>query len=249
MAEAVERLKQIEKGDWQGCRTATKALAEIGHPQVVELLIAALNDGKWHVRYNIAHALGEIGDLRAVEPLGIAYKEWGWLHRSVAAFSLWQLGNPDRVGMSARNEGNITLPLQILSATALTDVQKLNSLHVLIGVVVHIGGIDRDPVWVRYGIDNVQTFCQNLCLQDDTEESVKQGAEAVLAELKNRTSANTLLRSASCEPKKERQELLRGVSGQKDTTPPEELLRPLATSAEKASSGKRGILSRIFRRR
>ena len=73
---------------------------------------------------------------------------------------------------------------------------------------------------------NVQTFCESLCGRVDTEESVKRGAESVLAEMRNRAAAGVLLRASSRDKAREPQELLRSVSGETDPTPPDELLRP-----------------------
>ena len=44
------------------------ALCEIGEP-AVEILINALKDGEWRLRWHSAEILGEIKDDRAVKPL------------------------------------------------------------------------------------------------------------------------------------------------------------------------------------
>jgi hypothetical protein len=247
-AEALKYIHALKNEDWQVRFSAAEALAKIGDPQAVEPLLAVLWDVKWRVRYVAAWALGEIGDLRAVEPLGAAYQEWGLRHRYSAALALWHLGNLDRSDKWIRQRENLGLPLQILSSTTLTPIQKLNSLQALIGVIVTIGGMDRKPVSISYDIDDVQTFCEKVCRKSDTKPLVKQGAKAVLAELENRAYARTLLRSGERDDSREQQELLRTASRQADTAPSDELLRSAEPSSEPADRARPGILSRIFKR-
>jgi hypothetical protein len=248
-AETLKYIHALENEDWQIRFSAAEALAKIGDPQAVEPLLGALRDVKWRVRYVAAWALGEIGDLRAVEPLGAAYQEWGLRHRYSAALALWHLGNVDRSDTWIRQRENLGLPLQILSSTTLTPIQKLNSLQTLIGVIITIGGIDRKPVSITYDIEDVQSFCEKVCRKPDTKPLVKQGAKAVLAELENRKYARTLLRSGERDDAREQQELLRTTSSQPDPAPSDELLRSAEPSSEPADRARPGILSRIFKRK
>jgi len=47
---------------------AASSLVKIGEPAGL-LLVDALHDDDWHVRWHAAEVLGEIGDIRAVKPL------------------------------------------------------------------------------------------------------------------------------------------------------------------------------------
>jgi len=236
LAEAQEYIALLEDADWQVRLSAVEALAKIRDLQTVVPLLALLKDKKWQVRYGVARALGQTGDLRAVEPLAYSCREWRW-RRYDAAIALRLLGG-------------FELPFMILSAVTLSSAQKLNSLQSLIGVEPPVPGFgDPRHRWRAFAIDNVQTFCEAVRDDASTAESIKDEAEAVLTELHNRANVQTLLRASVLEQTQERQELLRGVSGESVTTTPVELLRPSVVAEEQINREKAGILSRIFKRK
>jgi hypothetical protein len=237
--EVAVYIKELEDKNWTVRFYAARALAKSEDPQAIEALHAALKNNSRNVRFTAVYALAGIGDLHAVEPLIIAYKEWWrWLDRNSTAGLLFHIAGYE-------------LPRRILSSMEFTPAQKLDFLEGLIGIVYR----DRIPeekelFYVHsYGIDSVQAFCEEICRQIDSEESVKQGAEEVLQELRNRPDAKTLLRASVAELAQERKELLRGASGQLGAAPSEEQLRPSENVAEQTSHGKLGFLSRLFRRK
>ena len=83
--EALPRLRDLalEDEDPMARMWAIGALADIGDPKGVELILPMLLDPSWRVRYTAAMALGELGDPRAAEPLRSARKRlrrnpWEW---------------------------------------------------------------------------------------------------------------------------------------------------------------------------
>ena len=236
--EVAAHIKELEDKHWRVRFDAAMALAKSKDPSALEALYAAIQNKKSNVRYDVAWALSLKGDLRAVEPLGIAYREW-WRFpdRNTIAKLLFQIAGDE-------------LPYWILSSPEFTTAQKLNFLEGLIGIVYRERAPEEKERWYihNYKIDNVQTFCEELCRQEDTEESVKQGAEAVLAELRNSPDAKTLLRASTCNKYGEAEELLRGVTGQSYSTPPGEHLRPSDTEVPRIHPEKPGILYRILHR-
>ncbi|MCW3052943.1 MAG: lyase domain protein repeat-containing protein [Chthonomonadales bacterium] len=237
-AEAAAHMKELEDKNWRVRFDAAMALAKLKDPWALEALYAAIQNKKSNIRYDVAWALASIGDLRAVEPLGVAYKEW------------WRLSERNSIAKLLFQIGGEELPYRLLSSTMLTAVQKVNSLEGLMGIVYRERVPYEKELWYLhdYGIDNVQTFCERLCRQKDTKESVKGGAKAVLAELQNRANASMLLRASTRNEPGEAAELLRGATGESTASPPEELLRPSETSSEQSSPTKPGILSRLFKR-
>ena len=226
--------------DWYIRIAATVALGQLGDIRAVGSLCAALEDTDAPVRSSAAAALGQIGDVWAVEALCAASKDKEADVRRSAATALDSLGTAD------------TLPLKVLSSTTMTPAQLLGSLQSLVEMP---GRISRTAVTPRnmkpktfhYTIRNVQAYCETLCRGRDTEECVRLGAAAVLAELQNRAAAAVLLRASQSTAPQEKAELLRGASGLPDPTPSEELLRA-ATSSETPNAEKPRLLSRIFRR-
>jgi HEAT repeat protein len=83
--EALPRLRELAVDDEDATARmwAIGALADIGDPDGVELILPMLLDRSWRVRYTAALALGELGDPRAAEPLRAARKRlrhnpWEW---------------------------------------------------------------------------------------------------------------------------------------------------------------------------
>ncbi len=208
---------------------AGNALVKIGEPSVLALcveLIAVSRD----TRTAAALALGQIRDVRAVEPL--CYALQNEYVRPSATIALRQIGN-DKV-----------LPLRVLSSPHLMPAQRLKTLEALTGAWSLFVATE-----FPYRIGDVRKFCENLCRQVDTQESVKRGAEEVLTELRNRADAKTLLRAGVRNEPHEVEELLRGASGQSKQTAPGELLRSSDASSEPPQPEQPGKLSRIFKRR
>jgi hypothetical protein len=219
-SEAQEHIQALGAEDWQVRLSAARALATMRDPQAVAPLLMLL----------------KAGNLRAVEPLAYACKQWRW-RRHEAANALRELGGGK-------------LPFLILSSITLSPEQKLNSLQALIGVEIPVPGFGSPQYrWRAFAIDNVQTFCEAVRYDASVAESIKHGAEAVLTELQNRANLQTLLRASGSEATQERQELLRGVSAESETTPPDELLRPSEAVIAERNREKPRILSRIFKRK
>ena len=241
--------------------SVTRALVKIGEGSVL-LLCVALKNQEHCVRYTAANALGEIGDIQAVEPLCVALKDVYVYVRHAAASALVQIGEGSILALCAAlkdkdysirhtaasalaNFGDATtLPLRILSTSIFTTEQRLNALETLSGVWSR-----RPGTYLPYKIGNVQKFCEDLCRQVDIEESIKCGAEAVLAEWRQRADATELLRTKTHNEPREAEELLRAASGSSGKAPPEELLRSADAPVEQTSTEKTGMLSRIFRRK
>jgi len=66
-------------------------LADEGDPQVVQALIAALNDENEWVRWRAAQSLGKLGDKRAIEPLIETLQDSVWRVRLAAVQALRKL--------------------------------------------------------------------------------------------------------------------------------------------------------------
>jgi HEAT repeat protein len=66
-------------------------------PAAVERLVAALRDDRWRVRESAARALGLIGDKRAVDGLIAALRDRDGTVRTVAAEALGRLGDPKAI--------------------------------------------------------------------------------------------------------------------------------------------------------
>jgi len=233
--------------DWYVRIAAAKAMGKIGDARTVEPLIAALEDTYASVREYAAEALGAIGDVRAVEALAAAYHGKDWAGRSAPALALWQIGDAT------------TLPLRILAAETLTPVQKLDALEALHGIDHRIPQSGAKELVIQYAFGSLEALCRRLCRANSKTpadvrsrtEDVRRGAEAVLAELKQRAQGDVLLR-ASAQPERqerEKQELLRGVSGAVESTPPDELLRSSDGSDASPPAKRSGWLSWILRRR
>ena len=240
-AQAVEALiVALQEEEPQVRFYAAWALWQLADARAVAPLCAALGDGVSEVRSAAAFALGRLGDVRAVVPLCTVFRGSDRTVRYPAAAALWEIGNA------------AALPLRILSATTLTPAQKLHSLEHLSGLAYTLdsGGRSRARApEIGYPFGSVQLLCEKLCRQEDTAAEVRAGAEAALAELRNRAESAVLLRACGREEGRERAELLRGVSGRFEPTPPDELLRPAQAASELLRAVKPGILARIFRRR
>ncbi|MCW3051174.1 MAG: lyase domain protein repeat-containing protein [Chthonomonadales bacterium] len=224
--------------DWYVRIAAAKAMGKIGDARTVEALIAALEDTYASVREYAAEALGAIGDVRAVEALGAAYHGKDWAGRSAPAQALWQIGDAT------------TLPLRILAAETLTPVQKLDALEALNGIDHRISQSNAKEMVIRYALGSVEGVCRRFTRSSGRiSDEVRRGAESVLAELKQRAQGDVLLRASARPETQEKQELLRGVSGESASTPPDALLRPSGSSEETTPAKRSGFLTWIFRRR
>lgn len=237
-AEAVAPLVgALQDEEMQVRFCAAWALWHLADVRAVEPLCAALGDSVSDVRSAAAFALGRLGDVRAVEPLCGIVKGNDRPVRYAAAVALWEIGNEK------------TMPLRLLSVATLTPAQKLRALEALSGITYVIGGRDARAQVISYPFGGVRFLCEKLCRQADTEPPVREGAEAVLGELRNRTDALILLRAIGREETRERQELLRSVSGGSEPTLPDELLRPSGLSPASTPAPRPTFLTRIFRRR
>jgi len=233
--EVAAHIKELEAKNWRVRFDAAMALAQSKDSWAQEALYAATQHKRSNVRYDVAWALASLGDLRAVEPLGVAYKEWWrFQERNDIAKLLFQIAGEE-------------LPCQILASTTLTGVQKLKSLESLRDILYRPSVEEKSEFfYYSYEVDNVQAYCEGLCRQVDTQADVRQGAEVVLAELRNRQDATMLLRASERNEPGEAAELLRGTNGQAASTPPEELLRPSDTEAVRAHPENAGLFSRIL---
>lgn len=234
-ARAVEPLcGSLKDGDWYIRLAAIGVLEQLGDVRAVEPLCALLEDTEAPVRVSAADALGKIGDVWAVEALCFMLQS---LTPSVIRAAGQAL---DRMGTAE------ALPLRILASPSIPPAKLLSTLQVLGETVVRL-----PYKTIRYRIGNVQAFCESLCRQSRTEERVRQGAEAVLAEIRNKEAADILLRASARYDGREKSELLRGVSNSAPT-PPEELLRAANTDAESPETPRKKPshwLAKIFKRR
>jgi HEAT repeat protein len=104
--EKLERKKDIEgllralryQKDPDVCRKAAWALGDIGDPQTVEPLIAALKDPHDYLRENAAYILGRIKDPIAVESLIITLSDSSSDVRKNAVMALGNIRDPKAVG-------------------------------------------------------------------------------------------------------------------------------------------------------
>ncbi len=225
--------------DWYVRAAAAKAMGKIGDTRTVAALGAALEDSYASVREYAAEALGTIGDVRAVQALGAAYWAKDWAGRSATALALWRIGDAT------------TLPLRILSAETLTPAQKLEALEIVNEIQHRIPQSNAKEVVIQYALGSVEALCRKLARSSRTDAEVRRGAEAVLAEWKQRAEGDVLLRASAQPESQEEQELLRGVTGLSEATPPGELLRPAGREAEPRPAPRRGRwawLLRIFQR-
>jgi len=241
-ARAVEPLcSTLQDTDFYVRVAATVALMEIGDRRAVQMLCWALEDTESLVRSSAADALGRMEDVWAIEALCKALNDPDSTVRRSAAGALDQLGTA------------YTLPLRVLAAMTLTPAKLLSTLQVLREAAPRVMASGTVPgsarKWMRYAIGDVQIFCERICERSDVDESFKRGAEAVLAELRNRADSGVLLRASAHDATREKEELLRGVSGSSDPIPPEELLRASDTSSVASSAEKPGLLARIFKRK
>jgi len=254
---------------WQVRIAAVGSLGRLKDPQSVEPLCDNLQDTDWYIRMAVLVALREIGDLRAVEPLCSALEDTEAAVRSCAAEALGQLGDvwavdalcralkdqDQSVRLSAggaldRMGTAETLPLRALAAMTIPPSKMADTLQALSDaaprIMVSGAKLRGRPRPSHYPIGNVQAFCENLSRHTETNESVRRGAKAVLAELHKRADAGVLLRASTRSDLREKEELLRGISGLPDSSPPNELLRASDTFS-KAPTDKTSLLARIFK--
>ena len=94
LAAVIGALKEAcEGGDGDACLELDELLEGSARDRAVQLLIEALGDGEWYVRWYAAMALGEIGDARAVEPLIELLGDESEYIRKYAADALKKLGH------------------------------------------------------------------------------------------------------------------------------------------------------------
>jgi len=90
-----ESTKRIEKSDIGHAKRIKEmsAMAETKDPQVVETMIALLNDKDYRIQTHAIQILGQIKDQRAVEPLIATLQDPNAIVRNNAAFVLGQMGD------------------------------------------------------------------------------------------------------------------------------------------------------------
>jgi len=221
----IDRLiRQLANSDTR--KQTIDALVQHGS-DAVESLCQALGDEDQEVRRHATAALGKIGDARAVEPLCKALGDEDSMVRVFAAMSLEQIGDA------------VTLPRKVLAETRLTPQQRLRGLEALRHVrYVRYRDISRV---LHYPLPHIRGFCQMM--QQDDDNAVREGAQAVLAFL---DASSILLRPSRPDETTEQEELLRGVAPSGSSVVPEEMLRPLEEGTVPALSPRkrRGLLAR-----
>ncbi len=81
--------------NWDVRRNAADALVNIGTPEALTALIAALRDSNWDVRMKAAETLGKIGTPEAITALIEALGDSDWDVRRYAAHALRNIGTLD----------------------------------------------------------------------------------------------------------------------------------------------------------
>jgi hypothetical protein len=199
-------VQALKDSDVDVCRHAAESLVLLG-AEAIPALIQVLKDGDWEVRWLAAEALGKIGDDQAVpaliETLTDNVKEVRWL--AVAALS--KLGDVP------------ALALKILADIHTTPFQKLRSLVILWSIRPQPG------LRVRYTLRPVLQYCTRLLERDEVDQEAKEGARAVLMELKKLADEKTLMRAADRDLTTVQDELLRAVSPAQSSSAPDELVR------------------------
>ncbi len=76
------------------CFSATTGMGQTDKPDSVDLLIEALRNESWQIRWDAAAALGETKDPRAIGPLTAALQDQNSYVRMTAARSLGMIEDP-----------------------------------------------------------------------------------------------------------------------------------------------------------
>lgn len=190
-------------------RVAAVALGRTVATNAVPALCSALDDIDVSIYTAAADSMVQIGDA-SILPLCAALNYTNPSVQTRAEFTLARIRN-STTGLAHRILCSTTLKgEQIIKA-----LQTLNNIpHTLHGSLVH----DLPS--------NLEKFCKDLCRQQGTDESVKRGAEAVLAELERRDNRKVLLRASERSDAVERDELLRVDSRGAFKDEPDILVRP-----------------------
>lgn len=137
-----------------------------------------------------------------------------------------------------------TLPLIVLCSTLLTVAEKLEALEALRHVHYKYAIYQHEQITLSYPLPSIWNYCLRLLMRSDCETGIKENAEAVLSEIKNRSDTKMLLRATIEKASLNGTTLLRGVSSIL-LTPPSEHLRPSEPPIEK--KGESSFIFRWFR--
>ncbi|MEQ8539554.1 MAG: HEAT repeat domain-containing protein [Coleofasciculus sp. D1-CHI-01] len=120
-------------------RKAANALAEIGNPQAVEILIAALNDSRGIVRLYMK--VGKIGDAKAVNGLFAALHDSDRYVRWKVAEALAEIGNPQAVEglIAALNDSDRYVRWKVAEALG-----KIGDAKAVDGLIAALNDSDSD---------------------------------------------------------------------------------------------------------
>jgi len=115
-------------------RMAASALGWLEGAQVVEALVAALDDADVQVCIEAIASLGRIGDRRAVNPLCAMLKN-GHVLRQHAAEALGEIGDPRTVGALIGVLGDACHAVRVAAIRALSKIGDPRAIDPLVAVL------------------------------------------------------------------------------------------------------------------
>ncbi|MGK7928745.1 MAG: HEAT repeat domain-containing protein, partial [Spirulina sp.] len=170
------------------------ALGKIEHLQVIELLIAALNDSDGDVRWRAAEGLGKIGNERAVEALIAALNHPNESVRESAAKMLKEIDNKIAVEalIAALNDSNRWV--RGSAAKMLKEIDNERAVEPLIAALNHPNEWVRGIAAEELGkIGNERAVEALIAALHDSDESVRWSAVYGLGKIGNERAVEPLI--------------------------------------------------------
>ena len=172
------------------------SLGKTDHLQVIELLIAALNDSDESVRWSAADALGNIGNERAVEALIAALNDSDKSVRRRAANALGNIGNERAVNalIAALNDSDGWVRKS--AANALGNIGNERAVNALIAALNDSDGwviIIRSAANALGKIGNERAVNALIAALNNSDKYVRRSAVEALGKIGNERAVNALI--------------------------------------------------------
>jgi len=173
-------------------RKAANALAEIGNPQAVEILIAALNDSRGIVRLYMK--VGKIGDAKAVNGLFAALHDSDRYVRWKVAEALAEIGNPQAVEglIAALNDSDRYVRWKVAEALG-----KIGDAKAVDGLIAALNDSDsdvrRNAAEALGKIGDAKAVDALIAALNDSDSDVRRNAAEALGKIGNAKAVNGLI--------------------------------------------------------